>query len=78
MLEVSLSEKMFSASKNTPIGGLRSDSMRTMPRKSTTFRAKRDTLFVMMRSILPTLHSAIMRLNSSRCFVDVPLMPSSA
>lgn len=33
--------------------------------------------FAVLISIFPALHSAIMRLNSSRCLVDVPLMPSS-
>jgi len=43
---------MFSFSKNTPIPF--SLSLRTVVRVSTVFRAKRETDFVMIRSILPS------------------------
>ena len=44
---------------------------------STVFRAKRETDFVMIRSILPASASWIMRLKPSRFFVLVPVMPLS-
>ncbi len=47
-------------------------------RQSRVFRAKRLMLLVMTMSMFPAMHSSIMWLNSSRFFVLVPLMPSSA
>ena len=47
-------------------------------RLSTVFLAKRDTDFVMMRSMEPDIAAATMDLKPSRRFVDVPVMPSSA
>ena len=57
---------MHSLSKKTPTGLGSSASIRTMLIQSTTFRAKRDTLLVMIISIFPLRQSAIMLLNSSR------------
>ena len=76
--ESSFNEKMHSLSKNTPTGCGSSPSIRTVLIQSTTLRAKRETLFVMIMSIFPARQSAIMRLNSSRCASEVPLIPSSA
>ena len=66
---------IFSFSKNTPIPF--SFSLRTVVRVSTVFRAKRETDFVIMRSIFPAKASAIMLLKPSRFFVLVAEIPSS-
>ena len=66
---------MFSFSKYTST--LFSFSWRTAVSVSTVFLANREMLFVMIKSIFPANASAIMRLNPSRFFVFVPLMPSS-
>lgn len=47
-------------------------------RQSSVLRANRLMLLVMTMSMFPAMHSSIMRLNSSRFFVLVPLIPSSA
>ena len=54
------------------------DNSRRADRQSLVFRAKRDTDFTRMRSILPFRQSRIMRLKSSRWSIRVPVSPSSA
>ena len=46
--------------------------------EDTVFRANRLIDLVITLSMLPAIHSSIMRLNSSRFLVLVPDMPSSA
>ena len=53
-------------------------SFRIREIQSTRFLAKRETLFVTIRSYSPFSQAAIMALNSVRFFNDVPEMPSSA
>ena len=53
-------------------------SFLTYFRLSTVFRAKRDTDFVRIRSILPFSQSLIISLNRSRFETTVPVIPSSA
>ena len=67
---------MFSFSKST--GMPRSFSFRIFFRESMVFLAHRLMDFVITMLIFPASQSAIIRLNCSRCLVDVPLMPSSA
>ena len=47
-------------------------------RQSTVFRANLDADLVRIMSMRPRLQAAIMRLNSARFFMLVPLRPSSA
>lgn len=67
---------MFSFSKKT--GMFFSFNSRIYFRQSSVFRAKRLMDFVMIMSILPAMHSSIMRMNSLRFLVLQPLIPSSA
>ena len=53
-------------------------SIRTISRLSTVFRAKRERDLVRIRSMRPRLQAAIIRLNSVRFFMLVPVMPLSA
>ena len=64
-----------SFSNTTPMP--RSLSSRVYFRQSWVFRANRLIDFVMTMSIFPALQSAIMRWNSSRWRVFVPVMPRS-
>ena len=72
----SVSVLIFSFSKMTPIP--LAFSIRTVSRQSTVFRTKRERDFVRMRSIPPRLQAVIIRLNSFRFFILVPVIPSSA
>ena len=74
------SERVYklSVSKSTPTGGFRPFNIRISEIQSTRLRAKRDTLFVTIKSYLPFLHSAIIPLNWSLFLSDVPDIPSSA
>ena len=74
----SFREKIASDSKKIPTGFFKAASSLAIPIVIMTFLAKRDTLLVMIRSILPALQSAIISLKASLCLSDVPLMPSSA
>ena len=65
-----------SFSNTTPMP--RSLSSRVYFRQSWVFRANRLIDFVMTMSIFPALQSSIIRLNSLRFCVLVPLSPSSA
>ena len=67
---------MFSFSKITPMPW--AFSSRTIFRQSTVFRANRDRDLVRIMSMRPRLQAAIIRLNSVRFFMLVPVMPSSA
>ena len=67
---------MDSFSKKTGI--FFSLSCRIYFRQSNVFRAKRLIDFVIIMSMFPAIHSSIIRLNSSRFFVLVPVIPSSA
>ena len=53
-------------------------SFLTSVMQSTRFLAKRETLFVTIRSYSPRSHAAIISLKSSLFFSDVPEIPSSA
>lgn len=70
------SVQMFCSSKytSTPC----SLSRRMVVRLSTVLRAKRETDFVIIRSIFPASASAIISLKCSLCLVLVPVMPLSA
>lgn len=67
---------IFSFSKKT--GMFFSFSSRIYFRQSSVFRAKRLIDFVIIISILPAIHSSIIRINSLRFLVLQPLIPSSA
>ena len=67
---------MDSFSKKTGI--FLSFSSRIYFRQSRVLRANRLIDLVMIMSMFPAWHSSIIRLNSSRFFVLVPVMPSSA
>ena len=64
----------FSNRTSTPM----SFKCRTVCSKSTVFLAKRWIDFVRMMSISPLSAASIIRLNSSRLAIPVPLIPSSA
>ena len=53
-------------------------SLRTREIQSTRFLAKRETLFVTIRSYSPFSQAAIMSLNAVRFFSETPEIPSSA
>ena len=63
----------FSKKTSTPL----SLRVRTVVSESTVLRANRDTLLVMIRSILPSSASVTICWNPARCLVEVPVMPSS-
>jgi hypothetical protein len=67
---------MFSFSKITPIPLLL--RVRITLRQSTVFRANREADLVRIMSMRPRLQAAIIRLNSVRFFMLVPVIPSSA
>ena len=67
---------MFCSSKMT--GMPRPRSSRVKLRVSTVLRAKRETDLARIMSIFPCLHWRIIRRNSFRLQVEVPVMPSSA
>ena len=73
-----MSEKIASDSKNMPTGFFSWESSLAIPIVIMTLRANLETLLVMIRSIFPALQSAIIALNASLCFSEVPLIPSSA
>lgn len=72
-LEVSVSKPSFSKATVTP----RLFSSRTDDSASAVLRAKRDADLTSTRSISPARQSSIRRLNCSRRFVLVPVIPSS-
>lgn len=65
------------ASFSKKTGIFSSLSSRMYFRQSSVFRAKRLIYLVIIMSMFPAWHSSIMRLNSSRFLVLVPVMPSS-